>query len=497
MIQQPISLRLLQIVAQHLAKVLVALVFTFPLLADNTASDISLEKTPIASPVMSWSTNTGETYEATYAGLDESNHVILHLIDDATSRVPFAELTPVSQAQAKSCNASELISVLILGDSMSLEGFGKRLDQRLRDDPHIGAVHTYMACGTHPLSWLKSKPYATIKTFCGYWSIESVAGTSKPREINEAANYGSKRVGRFVPKLETLLESVKPDVLIMQSGNNFFSFFNDHKTIQEELHAKQIKFYVSPFMTYLATKPTSLRKVYWVTPPHAGKVTDEIQSFVHDNIRVQTRSMATLIDSRTVTHYPYKIMSSDKEHFEGQETLDWADAVFGLVTKDLYHKPLATMPKLTDQAIAMGGWDPPAAPDASGPTLKVKAKLLSKTPVPSPDKFAPYREFLVGCLYQVTEVIEGKYEKDKLLVMHPAYIRLVEQPLGKLKVGKTYTLQVRELDKTSLWNTIRRDDASDSFDLAPCLLADDEKRHPDASTRGTEPKSSIVHQAHP
>lgn len=446
---------------------------------------------------MSWSTNQGETYEATYSGLDESNHVILHVTDDSTSLVPFAELTSESQAQAKNCNASNLISVLILGDSMSLEGFGKRLDQRLRDDPRIGAVHTYMACGTHPLSWLKSKPYSTIKTFCGYWSIESVTGSSKSREINEASNYGSKRVGRFVPKLETLLESLKPDVLIMQSGNNFFSFFNDHKTIQEELHAKQIKFYVSPFMTYLATMPSSIKKVYWVTPPQAGKVTNEIQSFVYDNIRVQTRSLATLIDSRTVTHYPYKIMSADKEHFEGPEACDWADAVFGLVTKDLSRKPLAEMPKLTDQAIAMGGWDPPTVPDASATMLKVKVKLLSKTPVPSPDKFAPYREFLVGCLYQVTEVIEGKYEKDKLLVMHPAYIRLEKQPLDKLKVGKTYTLQVRELDKTSLWNTIRRDDASDSFDLAPCLLADDEKRHPDASTHRTELKPSIVHQALP
>ncbi len=446
---------------------------------------------------MSWTTSKGETYDGSYTGLDESNNVILHLNDDTTSRVPYADLTPESKAQVKTCNTSGLISVLILGDSMSLEGFGKRLDQKMRDDPHIGAVHTYMACGTHPLSWLKCKPYSTIKTFCGYWSIESVAGSSKPREVNEAANYGSKRVGRFVPKLETLLETLKPDVLIMQSGNNFFSFFNDHKTIKEDYHTKQVKCYVSPFMTYLATKPTSLKRLYWVTPPQNGKVTDEIQTFVYDQLQANTRSLATLIDSRTVTHYPYKKMGSDKEHFEGREAYDWADSIYGLVTKDLYQKPMASIQKLTDQAIALGGWVPVAAPEAPAAALKVKVKLLSKTPVPTPDKFAPYREYLVGYLYEVTEVIEGKYEKDKLLVMHPAYIGLVKQPIEKLKVGNTYTLHVHELDKSSLWDAIRRDDASDSFDLAPCMLAEDEIRHPDASTNRTALKPSTVQQALP
>ncbi len=494
MIERPFSLWLPQ-APRLLAKVLTALAISSTLA--SAAKPAPAEKIPVAVAVTSWSTNQGDTYEGTFAGVDKSNNVILHLKDDTLCNVPFANLSTESRAQTRACNASESLSVLILGDSMSLDGFGKRLDQKLRDDPHIGQVHTYMACGTHPLSWLKSKPYSTIKTYCGFWSIESVPGTARPREVNESANYGSKRVGRFVPKLETLLDTVKPDVVIMQSGNNFFSFFNDGKTIQEELHAKQIKFYVSPFMNYLATKSTSVRKLYWVTPPQAGKVTDEIQAFVHDQIQTQTRSLATLIDSRTITHFPYKMMSSDKEHFEGQDAYDWADSVFDLVTKDLHQKPIATIPKLTERAIAMGGWDPPVAPESPAAVIKVKAKLLSKTPVPAPDKFAPYREYLVGCLYEVAEVIEGKYEKDKLLVMHPAYIRLVKQPLEKLKVGKTYTLQVRELDKSSLWNTIRRDDASDSFDLAPCLLAGDEMRHPDADTNRTAHRLTSAEHAVP
>src|SRR6266516_1571220 len=47
------------------------------------------------------------------------------------------------------------LTVLFLGDSMSLAGFGKQFDERLRRDPHVKAVFTYMACGVNPLSWLK------------------------------------------------------------------------------------------------------------------------------------------------------------------------------------------------------------------------------------------------------------------------------------------------------------------------------------------------------
>src|SRR6266404_1437439 len=48
--------------------------------------------------------------------------------------------------------------ILILGDSLSLCGFGKRLDEHFRKTPEVAtATFTYMACGTNPLSWLKDR----------------------------------------------------------------------------------------------------------------------------------------------------------------------------------------------------------------------------------------------------------------------------------------------------------------------------------------------------
>src|SRR6266550_2780421 len=65
------------------------------------------------------------------------------------------------------------LTVLILGDSLGLCGFSKRLDQKSRADPRMKSVFTYCTCGTNPLSWLKEKPFTHIQTHCGYWSIES------------------------------------------------------------------------------------------------------------------------------------------------------------------------------------------------------------------------------------------------------------------------------------------------------------------------------------
>src|SRR6266536_4691201 len=59
------------------------------------------------------------------------------------------------------------LTVLILGDSLGLCGFGKRLDQTFRVDPRVKSVFSYCTCGTNPLSWLKEKPYAHVQTHCG------------------------------------------------------------------------------------------------------------------------------------------------------------------------------------------------------------------------------------------------------------------------------------------------------------------------------------------
>ena len=91
--------------------------------------------------------------------------------------------------------------------SPSLCGFGESLDKRFRNDPLVKSTFTYMACGTVPVSWLRRKPFANAKTFCGLWSIESVPGTAKPKEFLDTNGMkgGYRPKPHLVPKLEDLL----------------------------------------------------------------------------------------------------------------------------------------------------------------------------------------------------------------------------------------------------------------------------------------------------
>ncbi|MFT6242719.1 MAG: hypothetical protein ACJAQT_004830, partial [Akkermansiaceae bacterium] len=104
------------------------------------------------------------------------------------------------------------VKILILGDSMSLAGFGERLDSRLRKMPGVASVNTYMACGANPLSWLKKKPYATTKTRCGYWSIEGSSVGKAPEVIKDVYGMrkGHRPSSRRVPKLEDLIAKHRP-----------------------------------------------------------------------------------------------------------------------------------------------------------------------------------------------------------------------------------------------------------------------------------------------
>jgi hypothetical protein len=383
------------------------------------------------------------------------------------------------------------LNVLILGDSLALCGFGKRLDERFRESPLTKATVTYLACGTNPLSWLKERPYTNVKTNCGYVSIESI-GNGMVKQVEDV--YGMRRGhspgSHPVPKLEDLLVTFQPDILVMQTGTNLFELFPDHKTVIPNRHGPALRSYLAPFIAKAVKSPSPLRKIYWVASPTSGRVSKEIQDFVLQQTRADIGHLAHVIDSRTLVAYPYRHMEPDKEHFLGEEMDQWADGVFDIVNRDLSAQPIASLKPLaqtdqTEAAVSPPSVSPPNVRQPSPPAekpkdqmLHVRAKLLSKTvPVPV-EEFLPYREFLVGYLYEVTRVIAGEYSENQILVMHPAYIGLQEQKLGRYKIGKNYRLKLHELEST-VWKTVKSKDDSGLINLQPYIRIQDEKRHPD------------------
>jgi hypothetical protein len=378
------------------------------------------------------------------------------------------------------------LTVLILGDSLGLCGFGKRIDEKFRADPRVKSVFTYCTCGTNPLSWLKEKPYAHVQTHCGYWSIESQPDSHAIKELRDT--YGMTRghtpKSHPVPKLDDLLAKIQPDILVMQTGGNLFGLFSGREKVKPDHDAPMLRKYLVPFVKKAITPPSKLRKIYWIAPPISGRVPGEVQEFVFQQTQNDIGTITHVIDSRKLITYPYKHMEPDKEHFIGEDMNRWTDKVFAEIDRDLSAQPWSNVPPLTESFARLATAETPvSAPSATPATasLIVKAKLVSKTEPIRREQLLPYQEFLVGFVYEVEQVIAGNYQEKQILVMHPAYIGLRRQSLGKFHIGRTYELQLRELEG-SIWSTAKSKDDSGRFDLEPYIRIQDEGRYP-ASAR--------------
>ena len=370
------------------------------------------------------------------------------------------------------------LTVLILGDSLGLCGFSKRLDQKFRADPRVKSVYTYCTCGTNPMSWLKEKPFAHIQTHCGYWSIESKPDSHGIKEQRDTYGEpsGHRPTSHTVPKLDDLLATVQPDILVMQTGSNLFELFSGREKAKPDRDGPMLRKYVLPFVKKAITPPSKLRKIYWVAPPISGRVSGDVQQFVFDRTQKDIGSVTNVIDSRKLISYPYKHMEPDKEHFVGEDMNRWADKVWAEIDRDLSAQSWSDVRPLSE---SIGKLAPVAAPSATPATasLVVKGKLVSKTNPIQKEELLPYQEFLVGFVYDVEQVPSGEYGEKQILVMHPAYIGLKPQSLEKFRVGKTYDMQLRPLDG-SLWSTIKSKDDSGRIELEPYIRVQDEARYP-------------------
>jgi hypothetical protein len=386
-------------------------------------------------------------------------------------------ISSLAQSTPTSADPARDLTVLILGDSLGLCGFSKRLDQKFRADPRVKSVFTYCTCGTNPLSWLKEKPFTHIQTHCGYWSIESQSDSRSIKELRDTYGTpnGHRPTSHTVPKLDDLLATIQPDILVMQTGSNLFGLFSGREKVKPDRDGPMLRKYLVPFVKKAITPPSKLRKIYWIAPPISGRVSGEVQEFVFGQTQKGIGSVTNVIDSRKLIAYPYKHMEPDKEHFIGEDMNKWADKAWGEIDRDLSAQSWSDVRPLSESIAKLA---PAAAPSAT-PTasLVVKAKLVSKTTPIKKEELLPYQEFLVGFVYDVEKVTAGEYSEKQILVMHPAYIGLQPQALEKFRIGKTYELQLRPLDG-SIWSTIKSKDDSGRIELEPYIRVQDEGRYP-------------------
>src|SRR5258707_11871600 len=264
------------------------------------------------------------------------------------------------------------LTVLILGDSLGLCGFSKRLDQKFRADPRVKSVFTYCTCGTNPLSWLKEKPFTHIQTHCGYWSIESRPDSHAPKELRDTYGTpsGHRPTSHTVPKLDDLLATIQPDILVMQTGSNLFGLFSGREKVKPDRDGPILRKYMVPFVKKAITPPSKLRKIYWIAPPISGRVSGEVQGFVFQETQNDIGSVTHLIDSRKLIAYPYKHMEPDKEHFIGEDMNRWTEKVFAEIDRDLSAQPWSSVRPLTESGLATAE-TPAPAPSATPATASL------------------------------------------------------------------------------------------------------------------------------
>ena len=361
-----------------------------------------------------------------------------------------AALAPTFGAARVFANASARPrSVLILGDSMALCGFGSQLDGLFRSSG-VPNVNTYMACGTHPLSWTLLKSYAKAQSRCGFWKIESAP--DGPVSVQDT--YGMRRGHRPskypVPKIENLLPAMQPEVLVVQLGNNLFDLFKGRDKVR---NGSAIEPFVSPFLSLIGQANPPVQRLYWVAPPTSGNTPVAVQDTLVERLHALAGPAMTVIDSRELITYPYRNLQPDKQHFFGEDMKLWAEKVFAFVEDDLAQRPLGP----AETFLAASGESAAEVPGEHASQLVVQCSLERINPPFRHEEIAPYNDSLVAFVYRVHQVLRGKFDGTHLVVLHAAHIAGKRQSMHRFSVGQKRILRLRPVDETP-WATLKAKD---------------------------------------
>lgn len=360
-----------------------------------------------------------------------------------------------------------LSSVLLLGDSMALCGFGPRLDAKLREWG-VPLVNTYMACGTHPLSWTALKAYAKAQSLCGYWSIET--GAAGPVSFQDT--YGMRRGHRpsryDVPKIEQLLPELRPEVLVVQLGSNLFDLL---KGRDKSRNGAVLEPFIRPFLAKVAEAAAPVRRIFWVAPPVSGAIPAAAQDLLVERLELCAGPGMRVIDSRQLLEYPYRNLQPDQQHFFGPDMEVWADRVFDIIKDDLGHDPPA--PEVPLLASGSGSGAPETAGEA--PVLVVQCSL-EKMGLPfRHEEIAPYHESLVAFVYRVQRVLKGDFRGSHLVVLHAAHIGGKRQSMHRFQLGQNRIMRLLPVDRTP-WATLKAKDDPRFLELERFIREEDHRK---------------------
>jgi len=234
-------------------------------------------------------------------------------------------LTPlVVTAQA----AQIPVKVLLIGDSLSVGGFGDGMQASLRRRFGAPQVAIFASCGSSPEDWLSGE----FVTNCGYRQ------TTPTGELLLEYENGVRPRPVKTPKLRTLLGHYRPETFIVQQGTNWM----DALSVTDRPDAARHRRIIENFIRELR-RGNPNASIFWVLPPSSSKYPAHVHGLVEGWINEASRKMGFFtINSRTITG-PYRQGKSggDGVHYTDDAGRDWARGVYAKFSDALKALPLA------------------------------------------------------------------------------------------------------------------------------------------------------------
>ncbi len=210
--------------------------------------------------------------------------------------------------------------ILVIGDSLTVGGFGETLQELLITRYGSENVFVYGSCGSAPQHWLSVEPPHVTR--CGYRE------RTPQRTIVLEYKNGQRPPPVQTPKIDRLLWMHKPQVVIVQLGTNWFDDLLGRNSDEEKKKMAQA----------LDRLAASLRgkQVIWILPPDTTKFSHAVQNEVRQLIAKAGRTWRfDWIDSVQLTHYVNGRTGSDGVHYNSEAGADWARGVMKQLQKKI------------------------------------------------------------------------------------------------------------------------------------------------------------------
>jgi hypothetical protein len=257
--------------------------------------------------------------------------------------------------------------VLFLGDSQSLGAFGTSFEQHLRE---AGCdVHTVVAGGASPYYWLKA--HGPMRCSIGYWE-KSSAGEQRVTSISA------------VPKLEDLLLTDRPNVVVVQMGVNLYASLRSKRWTDEENEAK-----VRGLLTEMGQAVSTAGAVsYWILPPksHPERYSLELQQRMARLMKETVESFGGVaFESQAVTEYVDSYPVNDGIHYGPEQAREWSGNVFASFQGFLQNGPVTQTPTVLADAVKNAVENTPELGTDQKPTpvLNASAETVLASLVPN------------------------------------------------------------------------------------------------------------------